>query len=391
MKSPSPQPDRVGPAAQDAAPVRRLFPLKVLPLPLRPAFTSIGRAPFPIGERLRLLLSLLLLFGLIYIPRIPRLETYLLVTSKRSVSLAPPGQAWRQSSEQALERVESLFKRPAQHLDRAADRLAESINQRLEVLNCPVPQVEAYAEARLAKRPAGHSLFERRCQVPIDRVLQRERSLLGLTEDGKIRLSSSDTVLLAGDSLMQGPAPQIASRLKKHGIRPINASRVSTGLAYPQFFNWPARIKQAIKRDHVDAVIVFLGANDTFDMYEGSRVVRLGTPAWQRLYATRIAAIASFAKQHKVALLWVGMPAMNRSDIQPSVPMMNRLFSDTVQSHGGLFLRTDQVLGNSEKTYTNSKVVDDHLVVTRADDGVHFTPQGWAMVANAVIERITVE
>jgi hypothetical protein len=221
--------------------------------------------------------------------------------------------------------------------------------------------------------------------------VDRKPDLLGLTDDGRIRLSSSDTVLLAGDSLMQGPAPQIASRLRRHGIRPINASRVSTGLAYPQFFNWPARIQQAIKRGDVDAVIVFLGANDTFDMYEGPRLVPLGTPAWNKLYASRITSIAAVAKQHKVALLWLGMPAMNRRDIQPSVPIMNRLYSDSVQRYGGLFLRTDQVLGETEKTYTSTKLIDGRPVLTRAEDGVHFTPQGWSMVADAVMKRISLQ
>ncbi|MFN9621233.1 MAG: hypothetical protein ACK587_00115 [Cyanobacteriota bacterium] len=352
--------------------------------------TSASACPAP-GERRTLLLSFLLLFSLILVPRIPRLETYLLVTSKRSLSLAPASQAWRQSSEQALAQIETRLRTPSQLLDQAATRMAEAINQRLETVNCPGPQVQAYAEARLAKQPPGNSTFERRCQAPIDRLLQRERDLLGLTDDGRIRLLSSDTVLLAGDSLMQGPAPQISSRLRRHGIRPINASRVSTGLAYPQFFNWPARIQQAIKRGEVDAVIVFLGANDTFDMYEGARVVPLGTPAWNELYASRITAIASVAKQHKVALLWLGMPAMNRRDIQPSVPVMNRLFSDSVQRYGGLFLRTDQVLGETDKAYTSTKLVDGRPVLTRSEDGVHFTPQGWYMVADAVMKRISLE
>jgi len=390
MSSPSPPPDRLRPGAE-AAPSRAFSELKLLLFwPRIDQSTPASDCPAP-GERRILLLSFLLLFSLILVPRIPRLETYLLVTSKRSFSLAPAGQAWRQSSEQALAQIESRLRAPSQLLDQAAERLAEAINQRLEVVNCPGPQVQAYAEARLAKKPPGNSTFERRCQEPIDRLLQRERDLLGLTDDGRIRLSSSDTVLLAGDSLMQGPAPQIASRLRRHGIRPINASRVSTGLAYPQFFNWPARIQQAIKRGDVDAVIVFLGANDTFDMYEGPRLVPLGTPAWNKLYASRITSIAAVAKQHKVALLWLGMPAMNRRDIQPSVPIMNRLYSDSVQRYGGLFLRTDQVLGETEKTYTSTKLIDGRPVLTRAEDGVHFTPQGWSMVADAVMKRISLQ
>ena len=90
-------------------------------------------------------------------------------------------------------------------------------------------------------------------------------------------------------------------------------------------------------------------------------------------------------------MLWLGMPAMNRRDIQPSVPIMNRLYSDSVQRYGGLFLRTDQVLGETEKTYTSTKLIDGRPVLTRAEDGVHFTPQGWSMVADAVMKRISLQ
>ena len=88
--------------------------------------TSASPCPAP-GERRTLLLPLLLLFSLILVPRIPRLETYLLVTSKRSVTLAPAGQAWRQSSEQTMEHIEAALRAPSQHLDQAATRMAEAI------------------------------------------------------------------------------------------------------------------------------------------------------------------------------------------------------------------------------------------------------------------------
>jgi len=208
-----------------------------------------------------------------------------------------------------------------------------------------------------------------------------------LTPDGRIILSPSETVLLAGDSLMQGPAPQIASELKIRGVRAIDASQISTGLAYPQFFDWPAHIRNSIIRDHISTVVVFLGANDTFDMYQGEHLIPINSTSWDHLYESHIESISAFAKAHRVRLLWLGMPAMNRKDIQPNVPRMNALYKKTVERNGGLYLRTDNVLGESEYYFTSYKSVDGRKTLVRSDDGVHFTPNGWNLIANAVLNR----
>jgi hypothetical protein len=85
------------------------------------------------------------------------------------------------------------------------------------------------------------------------------------------------------------------------------------------------------------------------------------------------------------------MPAMNRGDIQPHVPVMNRIFSESVARHGGLYLPTADVLGQSEAAYTSVKLKDGLRLATRADDGVHFTPLGWSLVADAVMQKFSFE
>lgn len=343
------------------------------------------------GERRRLALLIALLSVLIYLPRIPRLETYLLVSSKRAISLAPSDQTWPRDAERALGAVEARIRIPAQALQQLSSRLGERANQWLESRNCPARVIESYAQQRLTRTAPFNRELERHCQARIDAVLNRERDLLGLTADGHIRLRPSDKVLLAGDSLMQGPATQLAARLRSHGVRPIDASRVSTGLSYPQFFDWPERVKTAIEKEKVDVVIMFLGANDTFDMFDGPRLIKLGSPQWNQMYAQRIEAIASMAQAHKVALLWLGLPAMNRSDIQPHIHAMNQLYSSTVQRHGGLFMPTAEVIGNSEKEFSPTKSIDGRSVLTRGEDGVHFTLTGWSMLADAVMKRLAIQ
>lgn len=343
----------------------------------------------PLGERRQLLLALMILVGLVYAPRLSRLETYLLVATKRALTLAPAGLPWRASLERSLYLLEERMEWPSKRLQLVSTSVAVRINQSLEAMHCPPAMVSRLVRAKALNPELVLSAdLKRICQAPIRREAERQLQQSGLTADGKVLLQAGDRVFIAGDSLMQGPATQLAPRFRARGLQPMDASRVSTGLAYPQFFDWVGKIKSAISQGRVDVVIVFLGANDTFDMYEGPQRIAIGTPAWEHLYAGRIEQIASFAKQHNVPLIWLGMPAMNRSDIQPYVPAMNRLYASVVRRHGGVFVPTDRVLGETDQCYTPVKVIHGKRLMVRSDDGVHFTPTGWSLVADAVIRQV---
>lgn len=338
-----------------------------------------------------------LLFLLVYFPRLSRLQSYLLVAYKQNVDLDAyiDSELIRLTEEFLADSIESPLKSFSNQLVMSSDALTLKVNRFLEKRNCPPENVSAYAKARLMSAQEQNKRFERLCfyplraEYPIQRKLirQEELSLLGFSSDGRIQIRPGDKVFLAGDSLMQGPAPMIRQRLIEEGSDAINASQISTGLAYPQFFDWPQKIKDAIDQSSVSAVVVFLGANDTFDMYEGSDVLPVGSPQWLSLYTKRVESIAKYARENNVALIWIGMPAMNRRDIQPYVPLMNKIFESIVLKYDGLYLNSAQVLGVDQNNYTSTKQINGKTVVTRISDGVHFTPAGWGLIAEQVLGK----
>ena len=338
-----------------------------------------------------------LLFLLVYFPRLSRLQSYLLVAYKQNIDLDAyiDSELIRLTEEFLADSVESPLKSFSNQLVMSSDALTLKVNRFLEKRNCPPENVSAYAKARLMSAQEQNKRFERLCfyplraEYPIQRKLirQEELSLLGFSSDGRIQIRPGDKVFLAGDSLMQGPAPMIRQRLNEEGSDAINASQISTGLAYPQFFDWPQKIKDAIDQSSVSAVVVFLGANDTFDMYEGSDVLPVGSPQWLSLYTKRVESIAKYARENNVALIWIGMPAMNRRDIQPYVPLMNKIYESIVLKYDGLYLNSAQVLGVDQNNYTSTKQINGKTVVTRISDGVHFTPAGWGLIADQVLGK----
>lgn len=338
-------------------------------------------------ERRRTLTGIMLLFLFIYIPRIQRIEDYLLASTKQKLQFPIFTLSLKQTLSKNLNRFEDVAKRPFNVLD-SPDRLAViTINHFLEKVNCPPSSVNSIVEHKPGIGGPELARFQFICRYAITRAFRADYTKRAITVDGHILLYPNDTVFLAGDSLMQGPAPLIAESLKNRGVNVINASRISTGLSYPQFFNWNAAIKKIIDEKKAKVVIVFLGANDTFDIYQGNSLAKIGTQNWSKIYGSRIADISHYAKLHNVALLWLGLPAMNRSDIQPHIHLMNQLYKKQVLRFNGLYIRTDNLLGNNEASFTPFKIINGYQVRTRSDDGVHFTPDGWMIIAKAVVAR----
>ena len=65
----------------------------------------------------------------------------------------------------------------------------------------------------------------------------------------QVVLKKGNKVFFAGDSLMQGVAPFVQKHLKQeYGVQSVNLSKQSTGLSYPNFFDWPKTIEQTLQK-----------------------------------------------------------------------------------------------------------------------------------------------
>lgn len=209
----------------------------------------------------------------------------------------------------------------------------------------------------------------------------------------RVTLGSGDEVFLVGDSMMQGVAPHLSNTLlKRYGIRSINLSRQSTGLAYPGFFNWPQTVARTLKeRPNVRLMVVFLGPNDPWDMPQGKGkpFLRFRTPAWEQAYRQRIDGMLDQARQHGVQVIWVGPPNMQQARLSTAMAYLSGLYRQQVLARGQRYVSANTVLGYraDEFSYTVQNAQGGQTR-TRADDGIHFTIPGQKLIASQVLALI---
>lgn len=113
---------------------------------------------------------------------------------------------------------------------------------------------------------------------------------------------------------MQGVAPFVQKHLKQeYGVQSVNLSKQSTGLSYPNFFDWPKTIEQTLQKEpDIRVLVVFLGPNDPWDFPMGKKYLKFASPEWEAEYLNRVRRILDAASAHDVQVIWLGIPYMKK-------------------------------------------------------------------------------
>lgn len=213
------------------------------------------------------------------------------------------------------------------------------------------------------------------------------------TEPLALSLLPSDKLLLIGDSMMQGVAPHIVSKLRrKYGITSVDLSRQSTGLSFPGFFDWPAQVEASLAETDYKALVVFLGANDTWDIVLKGHALKFGTEPWREVYNQRVETILSTAEAKGVAILWLGAPPMEREDLRLRVPVLNEIYRAAAERHKAIarFIDTGKTLTADGVTFTKFLELPERgSIMVRANDGIHFTSNGQRLLAELTLAQFT--
>ena len=201
-------------------------------------------------------------------------------------------------------------------------------------------------------------------------------------------------VLIVGDSIGLDMGGALQSDLAGTGVVSAGLDgRESTGLTRPDYFNWPAELASDIKADNPQVVVVMIGANDAQD-FLGPPDTPYASPAWNGLYAQRVAQFVQVARSTGAEVVWVGMPPMQNPGLNAQMADLNAIVKQqAIEAKPPFtFIDTDKSLGTPTGGYTAFTTnAAGQIVNTRTPDGTHLTPGGGQMVAQQVIAQLVTE
>jgi hypothetical protein len=200
-------------------------------------------------------------------------------------------------------------------------------------------------------------------------------------------------VLIIGGSTMEGGLGLFLERhLKEGGYDVQRRGKKSSGLARPDFFDWPKEASKLHAGFAPDLSVVMFGGNDGMSLHrarkEDPKWIRPDDPRWDVEYRRRVAAMADILAPGPEQLVWIGMPPVKDAKLNGRIQRMNAAFLAEMEARAnGHFIETWDLLGRDGE-YTDRIEIEGKRVKVRAGDGVHLTPAGAKFMVGHVAARL---
>ncbi len=198
-------------------------------------------------------------------------------------------------------------------------------------------------------------------------------------------------ILVVGDNLAGGLGAGL-SRLGETGKPVVVTNRFNevSGLARPDFYDWPQALVKITEGRNFDTAVVMIGANDRREFRSLAGRFAFNTPEWKQAYAAQIDGLINVLKARKINVYWVGLPPMADPAYDADVQMMNSIAKERTSALGAIYVDIRADFLNPDGSYTD-RGLDEAGVERklRARDGVTFFKAGNTKMATFVLKAIT--
>jgi hypothetical protein len=198
-------------------------------------------------------------------------------------------------------------------------------------------------------------------------------------------------VLVAGDSMTESAGPALVDALAATGVvRSTRELRYSSGLTRPDYFDWPARLRQLAAEERAEAIVLWVGANDAQGIQTSNGPAGFGTDAWVAEYRARVAALMDELTRDGRIVYWLGEPVMRSSEFDDRMRLITRIYREEASRYPGVrFIDTRALFAGPDGSYSAYLPdADGQPVLVRRDDGIHLTAAGADRLAPAVMDAL---
>lgn len=183
-----------------------------------------------------------------------------------------------------------------------------------------------------------------------------------------------------GDSTSYYMSAALTNALVADGaiaLQPEPEYENGSGLLSPDFFDWPAHIRETVVPADPDIVVFMIGANDARDGFEPDA------------YRAIVAEIMDALNRDGRYVIWLGQPNMGDPDRAAYVRQLNEIFKSEADNRAWVrYIDTYDATSTAAGEYAAFTTRDGADTTIREEDGLHFTPEGGALLADLVLEAL---
>ena len=200
------------------------------------------------------------------------------------------------------------------------------------------------------------------------------------------------TIVVFGDSQAQGVAAALQRMfLRDRSYHVIDKAVAGTALSQKLQFDWVDSVDKWLAAEHADLAILMFGGNDRLAvrLETGGKAIAYKTDAWKAMYNERLSSLLGLFTAAKVPVIWLGQPVARENGYATDMSFLNELYAAATKTAGADYLPLWTVIADDDGNYAAyGKALDGETKRLRLDDGIHFTPAGYDIVAVKVREQI---
>lgn len=167
-------------------------------------------------------------------------------------------------------------------------------------------------------------------------------------------------------------------------------ARISTGLARPDYFDWPQELARVTGENDPDIMVMLFGSNDSQGIMDpAGEVFRAHSEGWQAEYRRRVAQTMDMVAAPDRLVVWVGLPPMRDGDFSARLAEIDRIYREEADHREGvIYVDTWRLFSDNGGHYIAYLDDGGNVAQVREPDGVHLTRAGGDRLADAVMQAI---
>jgi hypothetical protein len=160
-----------------------------------------------------------------------------------------------------------------------------------------------------------------------------------------------------------------------------------SGLANPEWFDWPEAIEAGLPEVAPDVVIFHVGANDAQGLSHEGAWAPFGTAEWIAGYRSIVGSVMDQIGEGAARLYWVGAPVMELAAFSDAMTVINGAFRMEASSRDRVrYVDAFALFQDADGAYAAVLPgADGSPVAVRDPDGVHYTAAGARLLARHVL------
>ena len=206
------------------------------------------------------------------------------------------------------------------------------------------------------------------------------------TPDDPLRLH------ILGDSMVQFFGHVMVGLANDSGvIEATTEHQLSSGLSRPDFYDWPARIVEAMASEAPDAVVVMFGGNDAQAIVVDGQIARPFSDAWTQEYSARVGHVMDLVTTDPDRLLiWVGQPIMERPDYDEKMRRISEIYAAEAATRDRVrYVDIRSLFRGPNGGYSRYVAdPDGQIADVRLSDGIHLSTVGGRWLSQVLLDEL---